>query len=787
MVANNANDQKFSIFDPVITHKHREFYERIVNELNVILPVCNLGKSLAVDIGRTAKEQDTIKDLMNRVETFRDELLVGTKNLFGQFYLAKEEFYKMILATVAYGKINTIDRNLLERTCDVRWWALETAFCECLERAGDARRQLRLLGKALQEDAAKLSDPQKAKTLRDYAGKFTASLELLHSPGRLKEAFNAVAAVVTVLKELGDENVVDLLRRTLEGCDKAQTGVEAACDRLEGINRSYTLYRDLVLCDDEGNVLANSNRGNRGRVQGLDVAGEEWFRRTLESKDGDEYFVQDLAPSQVEGDRESLIYTAAIRGGGGKLVGALGIYFDFQGEAEIILNDHMPRDAQGEVEDGWYTFLSNGEGIIIASSDEFMFKPGMRTRLPRQHRRLEPGGNHCSYAVYGGRESALFTSRTDGYLDYKGLDWNSHLVTLKDIIFADQAYDLEVRDVDIAGLMESKITPHINKKTYKYVQKDKRTLQLISTNGILFATELGSRGQSLGPVFEQITRTGDFATRCMEELLHEMALEELALNFRTLKIFSQQAIDLIDRNLFERSADIRWWATDRFFWEALETPSEESSRKACERLKVINNSYTMYRNLVLANARGEVVACSSSAQLQRLKAINVADHEWFVLGMQTRGSGEFAVQDVQGSELERSKETSLVYAGGVRGKGAREGEAIGVLGILFDWDTEAQKMLRCCLPKNRDGQFIAGSAAFFTNQRDEIIETTNPTAFPVGKRVELPRRCASLPPGESAAGFLDHEAGKYIIGSCKTKGYREYKGLSWSAHVVRPY
>jgi hypothetical protein len=79
---------------------------------------------------------------MERVEKFRGELLVGTKNLFGQFYQSKQDFNKMIFSTVAYGKINTLDRNLLERTCDVRWWALETAFSECVTSFIDARQKL---------------------------------------------------------------------------------------------------------------------------------------------------------------------------------------------------------------------------------------------------------------------------------------------------------------------------------------------------------------------------------------------------------------------------------------------------------------------------------------------------------------------------------------------------------------------------------------------------------------------------------------------------------------------
>ena len=35
-------------------------------------------------------------------------------------------------------------------------------------------------------------------------------------------------------------------------------------------------------------------------------------------------------------------------------------------------------------------------------------------------------------------------------------------------------------------------------------------------------------------------------------------------------------IDLIDRNLYERTCDVRWWATDSSLVEALENPTPES-------------------------------------------------------------------------------------------------------------------------------------------------------------------------------------------------------------------
>ena len=138
-----AAEVTFSIFSPVITVEHREFYERIVSELNGVFPICTQGKCTAVEVSDDATEQEQITDLMKRVESFSGELLEVTKQLFDQFYQAKEHFCRMIHGATAYLKINLMDRNLLERTCDVRWWALEMAFSECLEtrdsRAGSPR------------------------------------------------------------------------------------------------------------------------------------------------------------------------------------------------------------------------------------------------------------------------------------------------------------------------------------------------------------------------------------------------------------------------------------------------------------------------------------------------------------------------------------------------------------------------------------------------------------------------------------------------------------------------
>jgi hypothetical protein len=215
-------------------------------------------------------------------------------------------------------------------------------------------------------------------------------------------------------------------------------------------------------------------------------------------------------------------------------------------------------------------------------------------------------------------------------------------------------------------------------------------------------------------------------------------------------------------------------------------PSEEEFVRAANRLKVINGSYTMYRNLVLADSSGKIVACSKTELLPELKQLDVKGHVWFEKGGETGHSNQYAVQDVMHSSLEEPKERSLVYAGGVRKNGARQGAAIGVLGILFDWDREARTILTACLPKCRSGNVLSGSAAVYLNASSEVIETSDSVHFPVGAELSLPDEVQRLDGGDKVSGVITIHEKKYIYGACKTKGYREYPGLSWTACVFRP-
>ena len=801
MLTEQATENKFSIFNALITNDHREFYEKIINELIGISPICNQGKCTAAAISENATEQEQITDLMGRVETFAAELHDGTKNLFDQFYLAKEDFCRSIYCTTAYIKVNLIDRTLLERTCDVRWWAMETTFVDCLERVNKASGRLDNMLSELNEylDASKAAFEVPtletnwtmrdiSKFVDDVRGYTKRKMDLMFN----ETVYSAFKTKVDALAEqLGkgksQEGTLSMMQKVLKSLYEVHERVRVACSRLEDIRSSYTLYRDLVITTRDGIIVANANPENRKSILGFSVANESWFKRSSMTTEANEYVIEKTNDSIVD-SANSLVFSTVLHSMTNTVsspIGLMGAFFDLEDEARIILDDYMPRTEDGDTQDGWFSFFTDGSGVVVGSSDRDIISMGDQAHLPRRHRKLKPGGSISSYANVEGKDSAVFSAMSDGYLDFPGLGWSSHLVVPTCDIFASEA-NCQVNGISPDELMRSKLIPEINKDTYVKVQDDKQSIKLISLNGIVFASKLGKRGVALGPVFEQITETGDFATSKMEELLREMAFGELRLNLQTLETFSKQAIDLIDRNLFERSAAIRWWATDQYFWKALAEPTEENMQAASRRLSDINSSYSMYRNLILASRMGRIVAASTPELIPDVSEARVADHPWFTKSMKSKSIGEYAVQDVGSTELERNGRSSLIYSGAVRQNGSRNGEVIGVLGSLFDWVAESGKILKTCLPKDKNGKRIHGCIAFYANRNFEVIESSDASAIALGTVPDLPTEHRELTAGQSASGVLRLGDLVYIIGSSRSKGYREYKGLGWSAHILRP-
>ena len=151
-------------------------------------------------------------------------------------------------------------------------------------------------------------------------------------------------------------------------------------------------------------------------------------------------------------------------------------------------------------------------------------------------------------------------------------------------------------------------------------------------------------------------------------------------------------VDLIDRCLYERTCDVRWWATDSSLTAALASMDTSDISYASERLGVILDAYTVYHDLVLCDLKGNIIA-NGRPRMYRNVGSNVAGAPWFQEAIHTRSGDEYGFQSAHTSSLVNG-EPSLIYSCTVRRDGRADGPCLGVLAVVFNWSNLALPILR---------------------------------------------------------------------------------------------
>jgi hypothetical protein len=227
--------------------------------------------------------------------------------------------------------------------------------------------------------------------------------------------------------------------------------------------------------------------------------------------------------------------------------------------------------------------------------------------------------------------------------------------------------------------------------------------RLLSFNAQIEAARAGSAGVSFAVVGQEMVslshRTAEAAARLRTEsqqLVGQLTgiSRRLSTDVRGTRLadLALTNIDLIDRNLYERSCDCRWWATDSAVVDALAQPSDAASQHASARLAVILKAYTVYFDIVLADRSGRIIANGRPEQYKSA-GTRQADAPWFRHALATASGDEFGFQTAHHSPL-AGGERVLVYSCKVCRGGNAGAEVLGVLGVVFRWDALADTIVR---------------------------------------------------------------------------------------------
>jgi hypothetical protein len=265
-----------------------------------------------------------------------------------------------------------------------------------------------------------------------------------------------------------------------------------------------------------------------------------------------------------------------------------------------------------------------------------------------------------------------------------------------------QSADQQTKNFTLEGVVEftDLIAEKLNGAIDKVDNINHKT-HVLSVNASIEAARAGTYGRPFGIVASNMSELSEETSKITERMRSDTKeilrvgsmIKSQSKDFRGNRLSNMALvnIDLIDRNLYERTADVRWWATDGSVVEALTKKTQDVYDFASKRLGVILQAYTVYYDLVLADTNGTIVANGNPQKFLSVNT-NVSDSAWFTSAMRTKSGSEFGFQTVHRSPLVNNN-LALIYSCAVRENGDPKGAIIGVLGVIFKWESLSQTII----------------------------------------------------------------------------------------------
>lgn len=515
--------------------------------------------------------------------------------------------------------------------------------------------------------------------------------------------------------------------------------------RLREYRNKYTVYDEIMLLDTAGNVLVQIDPATP-----LEHSADPLIAETLEADSYVETFrFSDLRP----GKERALIYSRRmLHPQTGAVVGILCLCFHFEEEMAGIFSSHRDAEARSNM------LLLDADNRVIASADKLWIPVGTEVPVNRD-------GN-ASLMLFCGREYLVRTVSSGGYQGYPGPSgWQGQVMIPVEVSFSGVVSDvLSKLSPDIAeGLLShaQSFCPPLHD-----IMTAAKTIQRIVWNGQVMTA--GQRGEmlKLKTILDQISETGNRSNELFAQSIHDLYQTVLVSGMRDAEFTTSLLVDLLDRNLYERSDDCRWWALTPELRTALAQPAQDPAtlERLTGILSYINGLYTVYTRIFIYDRHGRIVASTGSGAEALIGSHVDEDSLKQVLSLRTQQ--QYHVSPFATSALYDGRDT-YIYHAAIRDLD-NEAVVVGGIGIVFDATPEFANML------------ASGSAgkknmkAYYIDRNARIISTTD-AGRAVGDTLDIDPALLSIANGGRASQVTVHDDEYAIVACAVSSGYREFK------------
>jgi chemotaxis signal transduction protein len=587
------------------------------------------------------------------------------------------------------------------------------------------------------------------KCLQDLSAKAQVAINIL-----VRNLFERTA-------DIGFLSCDDDIRAFLRDPAERQDRLPALRRRFGEYVRKYSVYSDIIVLDPNGNVLARLD-------DTVDVAAsaDPAIRAALETKAA---YVESFAASDlVAGGKRSLIYSYRVTDHNGAPLGVLCLCFRLDNEAELIFSNLVDQ------EDWSVVTILDEAGTVIASSAPFHIPVGACVKPVRD--------SEYRIVRFGPMEYLAVTRPAQPYQGYAGPGWYGHVMVPLVHAFAANASEM-LADIDPAMIEriihsselfndEMRAIPakaeHIQRELNRSVWNGNLRQKEAAQGG---GVQVGSAAFSK-TLLNEISNTGAKTKDVFRSSIADLNKTVVTSLLHDNQFHAELAIDIMDRNLYERANDCRWWALTATFAELLAKPSlSEADRQTIRSiLQTINSLYTVYSNLIVFDRSRRILAVSSPDG--RDVEGTLLDDEWAARILSLRGDQSYAVSSFAPTHLYGDRPT---YIYGAAIADPKRQANVGGVAIVFDSEPQFAAMLVDALPRDGTGAVKRGAFGLLVEAEGKIISCSDDHLRP-GDTIRIDPAFLQLRPGSSHHGFTAVGENYYAVGARASSGYREYKG-----------
>jgi chemotaxis signal transduction protein len=575
--------------------------------------------------------------------------------------------------------------------------------------------------------------------------------ELLHKTRMhlRTQAQNAIDLLVRNLFErtadigfLADDHT---LARFLAGVEGDTPSTQQLRQRLQAYVAKYSVYRNVLLADSSGRILC-----------ALDPAldGQQLSASLVQALEQTRSYVESYRLEPVLGEGRRLLYGARV-GKQGLLV------LEFALDTEMAgIHEQLKLDA------GWAVIACvDADGTVVSSSSPIQVPPGCRLPLHEGH-----------LLRFAGRLYVAEQHASGGYQGYRGPGWTAVAMVPADHAFhttmADDS-DYDDQDRIEAVIAASRVFPDALRdipRRARAIQQDLSRTVWNGSVGLKISAGQGQAGMGNAEFAKillwEISNAGRKMQAVFDQSISNLNRTILNTLLDDLSARAALAADIMDRNLYERANDVRWWALDERLVQAARQLDGASMEPVLAR---INDLYTVYDRLLAFDAQGVVLA--SSRPGDDLVGSSVPAN-WLDAVASLRDPQDYAVSAWEPCDAYGGR-ASYVYLSAFLPAGA------GGLAIVFDAEPQFSAMLSDVLPDVAGAQ----SHALFMEQSGARIGATS--GLPESLWSTVQTLGEGLEPGGRAMTVVTLDGRLFALGVARNAGYREFnRGSGYSNPVL---